>query len=103
MSPCGPAGSLYSTAHDMAQWLRLLLADGKTSDGRQMLKDSVLKETFKAVMPPPGIGTDLTRPVYPISDVEQSYGMGWITSNYRGQGLLRNKNVMHGFKLRNTD
>ncbi|KAL8570293.1 hypothetical protein ACOMHN_011315 [Nucella lapillus] len=84
VSPCGPAGSLYSTAHDMARWLQTLLSNGKTPDGTQVLQAKALKETTRAVMPPPGIGTDLTKPDFPIADVEQSYGLGWVTSNYRG-------------------
>ncbi|KAK7098053.1 hypothetical protein V1264_004941 [Littorina saxatilis] len=84
VSPCGPAGSLYSTAHDMARWLQLLLGNGSTPDGKRVVQESVLEETTRPVMPPPGIGTDLTRPDFPVADVEQSYGMGWITSNYRG-------------------
>ncbi|XP_076467633.1 uncharacterized protein LOC143298638 [Babylonia areolata] len=84
VSPCGPAGSLYSTAHDMARWLQALLSDGRDAKGKQVLQEKALRETTRAVMPPPGIGTDLTKPDFPISDVEQSYGMGWVTSNYRG-------------------
>ena len=78
--PCGPAGSLYSTAHDMARWLQVLLSNGKSPDGRRVLQESALKETTRAVMPPPGIGTDMTKPEFPIGDVEPVLwtGMGLV-------------------------
>ena len=69
----------------MARWLQVLLSNGKSPDGRRVLQESALKETTRAVMPPPGIGTDMTKPEFPIGDVEQSYGLGWVSSNYRGK------------------
>ncbi|MES2461746.1 MAG: serine hydrolase [Armatimonadota bacterium] len=59
-----PAGGVNSTARDMAQWLRLLLAGGKI-DGRPVIDASALAETQRA---------QIERPNGP-------YGLGWNVGN----------------------
>ena len=44
---CGPAGAINSTAHDMAQWLKLQLAKG-SYNGKQIVSESVIEETRKS-------------------------------------------------------
>ncbi|ESO88438.1 hypothetical protein LOTGIDRAFT_165563 [Lottia gigantea] len=82
--PCGPAGSLYTTSDDMAKWLLMLLNSGKDMFGNQVFENNILEETFKPMMPVPFPGQDLLKTKYPISDVQVSYDLGWVTSYYRG-------------------
>ena len=38
-----PAGSVHSTAEDMAQWLKFWLAEGQV-DGQRLLKQATVRE-----------------------------------------------------------
>jgi hypothetical protein len=106
-----PAGSVWSSVHDMAEWLKMLLAGGKATGGpaagKTMLSDKVLAELFA---PQTMVGPDgfyptirLTRPHW------TTYGLGWFQSDYGGEkvdfhtgsidgmvaiaGLIREKNL----------
>ena len=71
-----PAGSIVSSARDMAQWVRFHLGDG-TFGGKRLLSRVTLRETHlpQALM---GAGGDsLTR--------FSTYGMGWFVEDYRQQ------------------
>lgn len=80
----GPAGSINSTASDMARWLRLQLAGG-TVDGRRVLAEPTLAETHR-----PQIVMPLEGPLAAFYPEARSlaYGMGWVVSDYHGRTLL---------------
>lgn len=80
----GPAGSILSSAGDMARWLRFQLADGLV-DGRAVVDREALLETRRpqTVMRPDGP----LAVFYPDSP-SLAYGMGWVASRYRGRTLL---------------
>jgi CubicO group peptidase (beta-lactamase class C family) len=84
VSPSGPAGSIYSSASDMAKWMMFHLKGGKDHHGKQVVNERWLQDTYQSKMTHPFQEKDLTRPKYPISDVTISYNMGWMTSFYRG-------------------
>ncbi|HVS12601.1 MAG TPA: serine hydrolase [Thermoanaerobaculia bacterium] len=78
-----PAGSIWSSVHDMAQWMRLLLAGGVTPDGRRLLAEQTLAELFT---PQTMVGPEdfyptarLTRPHW------TTYGLGWFQTDYEGR------------------
>jgi CubicO group peptidase (beta-lactamase class C family) len=71
----GPAGSISSTAIDMAHWIRFLLAGG-VADGRSLIGRDTLRETWS--------------PQIQIN-ASMSYGLGWMVSRTQGQPLF-----MHG-------
>ncbi len=82
---------MLSTAEDMAKWLQFHLNEGAISpDGEQLLAKEVLQETYKGQMPssPPMNKRDITKPVYPITDVNMGYDMGWETNYHRGNCLF---------------
>lgn len=74
-----PAGGASSSARDMAQWLRLLLAGGKF-DGRQVIAAKALAETHR-----PQIVSHT--PADPLADRAGSYGLGWNV-NYSDDGRV---------------
>ncbi|HUP00922.1 MAG TPA: serine hydrolase [Gemmatimonadota bacterium] len=80
----GPAGSIHSSAADMARWLRFQLAGG-VAEGRRLLEEATLAETHgpQIVLRRESI---LAR-LYPNTHV-LAYGMGWLTSDYHGKLLL---------------
>ena len=71
-----PAGGVSSTARDLAQWLRLQLANGR-HDGRQMIKKEALE--------PSHIPANV-RGVDPKSGNPSFYGLGWNVA-YREHGV----------------
>lgn len=82
-----PAGSIYSSVADMAQWLRFQLGDG-THGKHRILSSASLQETQT-----PQMTIALAAPwnyMFPETDY-LSYGLGWFVWNYRGR-----KAISHG-------
>ncbi|HEY2873724.1 MAG TPA: serine hydrolase [Reyranella sp.] len=71
-----PAGGASSTARDMAQWLRLLLNDGK-HDGKQVVDKAALDQTH---VPASVKGVD------PQTGAASLYALGWNV-DYRPHGV----------------
>lgn len=80
----GPAGSLVSSAGDMAKWLRFQLAGGEIA-GRRLVGEDALLETRRpqVIMRPDGP----LRVLYPDAR-RLAYAMGWVVAEYRGMILL---------------
>lgn len=82
VDPIAPAGAMFSSASDMAKWLRFLL-DSARVHGRRLTSPANFSELFtvQQVVPPeefyPTAG--LTHPHF------QAYGMGWFLEDYRGE------------------
>lgn len=77
-----PAGSILSSAVDMAQWLRFQLNDGVVA-GKRLVSTSALRETHtpQILIPPGGAGRSTDSSVKRFT----SYGMGWMVEDYRNQ------------------
>ena len=71
-----PAGGASSTARDMAQWLRLLLATGQY-EGRQVIATEALQQTHVPAS---------VRGVDPKTGAAAFYGLGW-NIDYREHGV----------------
>jgi CubicO group peptidase (beta-lactamase class C family) len=71
-----PAGGASSTARDMAQWLRLVLADGQY-EGRQVIVREALQQTHVPAS---------VRGVDPKTGAAAFYGLGWNV-DYREHGV----------------
>jgi CubicO group peptidase (beta-lactamase class C family) len=79
-----PAGSVWSSVHDMAKWSAMLLAGG-TAGGRVLLSARTIQEIFT---PQTIVTADafyptarLTKPTW------KTYGLGWFQQDYRGHAL----------------
>ena len=75
-----PAGSIASTANDMARWLRFLTAGG-VIDGRRVVSQASLRE--------------VTRPHVAINDA-WSYGLGWALYRWNGHGVVEHNGGSRG-------
>jgi CubicO group peptidase (beta-lactamase class C family) len=71
-----PAGGASSTARDLAQWLRLLLADGQFA-GRQLIAKAALQQAHVPA---------IVRSVDPKTRAASFYGFGWNVE-YRDHGV----------------
>ncbi|QPC84620.1 serine hydrolase [Phototrophicus methaneseepsis] len=92
----GPAGSINSTAADMANWLRLNLNKG-TFNGERIASEDVVTEMQSRQMP---IVTKAM--MFPFLDThpeigQASYGMGWFIQNYRGTKWVHHGGAIDGF------
>jgi CubicO group peptidase (beta-lactamase class C family) len=78
----GPAGSILSSAVDMAQWLRFQLNDGMVG-GKRLVSSAALRETHtpQILIPPTGREAADSAPVKRFT----SYAMGWMVEDYRNQ------------------
>ena len=100
-----PAGAVWSNADDAAKWMTYLIT-GKTSDGKDLLKQATLEEVFRpqVILPSNFYPTfSLLKPKW------TTYGLGWFQHDYRGEkvdmhtgsidgrtalvGLLRDKKI----------
>ena len=85
VSPLDPAGAIYSSATDMSKWMVFHLNNGRNAHGRRLVNDTWLNQTYEPQMALPFSPKDMYKPVYPVEDAPASYGLGWITSTYRGK------------------
>ncbi|MEA2236060.1 MAG: hypothetical protein QOC81_784 [Thermoanaerobaculia bacterium] len=89
-----PAGTIKSSAHDMAQWVRFQLAGG-VIDGKRLLSQAALDETHtpQTIIP---IGP-ATRALYPDTNF-LTYALGWNASDYHGELLVAHAGALNGFR-----
>ena len=90
----GPAGSIVSSAHDMARYMQLLLAEG-TLGGKKLYSEKVAKELFTAQMLVP-IRPSSHPALKAINTRFSAYGFGWFLREYRGRVLVNHSGGMDG-------
>lgn len=80
----GGAGAAWSSAYDMAQWVRLLLNEGEY-EGQRLLRP----ETVRTMLAPQVIiPTDsVTERMFPASHFH-AYGLGWRMQDYHGRKVV---------------
>lgn len=77
-----PAGSVWSSAHDMALWLRMLLGGGQ-ANGKRLLSEKAMKELFT---PQTMVGPDAFYPTTRLTKPHwTTYGLGWFQHDYGGE------------------
>ena len=104
-----PAGSVWSSVRDMAQWLNMLLARGTAGGpaGKRLLSEKVVAELFT---PQTMVGPDAFYPTARLTTPHwTTYGLGWFQADYGGEkvdfhtgsidgmvaiaGLIRDRNL----------
>ena len=87
---CKPAASMYSSVHELTNWMRMLLAGGKWG-GQQLLSATTLAEMWRP-------HTSAARGASgQRTDDFKSYGLGWFLSLERGEKLVEHDGGMPGF------
>jgi CubicO group peptidase (beta-lactamase class C family) len=87
----GPAGSAWSSAWDMAQWLRFQLAGGEYQ-GRRLLEPSTLADMHEQQVTLP-LGS-ATRRMFPDRNFA-AYGMGWRLHDYHGRYVVQHTGTVN--------
>ena len=90
----GPAGSINSSARDMANWISLQLNDG-VYEGKRIISAQNMRNmhTPQMVIPPDG---EIPTVFFPNS-TQLSYGLGWFVQQYRGHELILHAGDIDGF------
>lgn len=78
-----PAGSINSSANDMAKWLRFAMNRGKVGD-KQLISDASFAEWIKPHMK-----------VTPTGSV--GYGLGWFVQTWNGMTVIQHGGNIDGF------
>ncbi|HUF52023.1 MAG TPA: serine hydrolase [Longimicrobiales bacterium] len=80
----GGAGAVFSSVHDMAQWLRMHL-NGGTYHGQRLLAPATLREMYS---PQTVMRSDTTAErMFPTTHF-RAYGLGWFLQDYQGRKLV---------------
>jgi CubicO group peptidase (beta-lactamase class C family) len=88
----GAAGSIHASAADIAQWLRMQLAEG-CIDGKQVVNPDVIAETRT---PHTNIRlTPVERKIFPSRHFS-AYGLGWFLSDMHGRFIVRHTGGVDG-------
>jgi CubicO group peptidase (beta-lactamase class C family) len=78
-----PAGSINSSANDMAKWLRFILAGGE-ANGKRLVSETGFSEWLKPQMK-----------IAP--DGSFSYGLGWFLQKWNGMKVVQHGGNIDGF------
>ena len=78
-----PAGSINSSARDMAEWLRFVL-NGGTAGGKRLVSEKGFDEWLKPQMKMNPAGT-------------VNYGLGWMLQTYNGMKVVQHGGNIDGF------
>ena len=84
-----PAGGVWSSASDMAQFIRLHMNEGVIG-GKRILKETTVKEMRK-----PLVLDHWPDPVLPPSHLN-AYGSGWILNTYHGRLVVWHNGLVRG-------
>ena len=90
--PIAPAGSVWSSVHDMSIWMRFVLDSGRIGDKRL-----VKPETFREIVAP-----EIRAPMdeYPALRLAKphffSYALGWFVQDYQGETVWMHTGSIDG-------
>lgn len=90
--PIAPAGSVWSSVHDMSIWMRFMLDSGRVGNKRL-----VKPETFREIVAP-----EMRAPMneYPALQLSRphffSYALGWFVQDYQGETVWMHTGSIDG-------
>jgi len=90
----GPAGSINSSARDMAKWITFQLGDG-TYQGKRLISAANMREMHVPQMLL-SLDGEIPKVFFPDS-MQLSYGLGWFVQDYRGHQLILHAGDIDGF------
>ncbi|WAR28026.1 GIGA6-like protein, partial [Mya arenaria] len=97
LHPVEPAGAILSSAEDMVRYLQFVLNNRNTTTGDQLIDPKLFSEAFSAVIPTDEMET-VSKPTFPISDVQVGYGYAWFVSNYDGIFISTNGGLLENYQ-----
>ncbi|NGZ86255.1 serine hydrolase [Duganella sp. SAP-35] len=91
-----PAGGIASSANDLARWLQVQLAAGKTADGQRVFSDKAHQQMWAPVVQMPI--SQMPPELKPLQSQFSSYALGWDVVDYRGVRVIWHGGAVFGFK-----
>lgn len=79
-----PAGSINSSANDMAKWLRFVLGGGVAPDGKRLVSEKGFAEWLKPQMKMNAAGT-------------MNYALGWMVMKWNDETVVQHGGNIDGF------
>jgi CubicO group peptidase (beta-lactamase class C family) len=95
-----PSGGIHSTARDMAEWVRMLLGNGRIATGARLYGDATARELLALVTPMP-IG-QVNAGLEPLTANFRGYALGFIVQDYRGRKMAWHTGGLPGVVSRVT-
>ncbi|HUH27844.1 serine hydrolase [Gelidibacter sp.] len=92
ISGMSPAGSIYSSANDMAKWLNMWINKGKHHD-QEILSEAYINEAMSSQMVMTAALPEEENPDLFFAN----YGYGWMTMAYRGHYRVEHGGNIDGF------
>ncbi|KAL8602656.1 hypothetical protein ACOMHN_029978 [Nucella lapillus] len=93
------SGNVMSSANDMAQWMLMLLNNGYDTQGRTVLRDGVVEQTFTAqnVL---FLSSEYKyrKPAVPYSFTSDNYALGWRRGYYKGYQMMFHSGSSFGYR-----
>src|SRR5690606_6282189 len=80
----GGAGAVFSSVHDMAQWVRLHLSDG-VYEGTRLLSPETIRELHEPQTVVPA--DTVAERMFPNTNL-RAYALGWTVQDYHGRKLV---------------
>ena len=93
-----PAGGIYSSAKDVANWIIMQLNRGKFKD-KEIFSRAVLDKTL---IPRNAIKIPAYNPNNPVKRHFLTYGLGWFMQDYRGKLLVEHSGGYDGMVSRTS-
>jgi len=96
----GGSGSVMSNAEDMANWLKLHLADSSDPYQHAAIDREMLQETHRSanpMLPQTSYAHQYMEPQTPATFQLHSYGLGWKQGAYRGLRLSQHTGTSWGY------
>jgi CubicO group peptidase (beta-lactamase class C family) len=89
-----PAGAIYSSAADMARWLRVQLGRGALEDGKPLFSEAAAREmwTPQTIIPIPAAPPAVAG----IQPHFEDYGLGFFIQDYRGHLIVTHSGAVLG-------
>ena len=77
----------------MAKWMKFQLEKGKTEDGTQLIDEKLMADMHWGTTPLGSPNTIrnrfLTKPQWPVEEIQLGYGYGWFVAEYQGRYISK--------------
>ena len=91
-----PAGGINASALDMARWMGVQLAHGRTSDGGRIFSEAQAAEMWTPVVVVPKAEFALPSSLSAMQPDLQAYALGWFVDCYRGHVVIEHSGAVLG-------
>ena len=95
----GPAGSVFSSATDMAQWLHFHINNGVTPNNERLIDSSILRLLYERTVSFGAVSETMMKPYFPVSDILLDYSLGFYGRSYRERKILSHTGIKLFFRL----